>query len=152
MTARIIKRQSIIPRIDGIQHDYEKLKSLAELPLELFQEEDNFVKAQFYLRRALEGILNIGSHILTRIPGSRITEYKQVATRLGELGIVDRSFADSNLKAMAGYRNRLTHFYADVTHQEIYSILKNNLEDIPRFLSYIKRLLDKPEIFNLKIE
>ncbi len=152
MTDRIIKRSAILPRIDGIQHDYKKLQALASLPLEQFKQEDNFIKAQFYLRRALEGTLNIGSHILSRVPGGRITEYKQIAIRLGELNIVDRTFAENNLKAMAGYRNRLTHFYADITVEEVYTILTKNLEDIPRFLSYIKNLLDQPESFNFSIK
>jgi len=45
-----------------------------------FAKEENFVRGQFYLRRALEGVFHIGSHILSRIPGGRVTEYKAAAT------------------------------------------------------------------------
>ena len=64
MEKEAIKKQAILPRVDGIQRDLQKLNSLAEFPLAKFSEEDNFIKAQFYLRRALEGVFHIGAHIL----------------------------------------------------------------------------------------
>ena len=152
MVKETIKSQSIIPRIDGIERDIEKLENLGKLPLDTFATEDNFIKAQFYLRRALEGVFHIGSHILARIPGGRVTEYKEIALKLGELGIVEKKFAGNQLKNMAGYRNRLTHFYSDITPQEIYGIIKNNLEDISAFLQTIRELLKHPERYDLKVE
>ncbi|MBI3815433.1 MAG: DUF86 domain-containing protein [Nitrospinae bacterium] len=152
MAREPIKSQSIIPRIDGIQRDVKKLKMLVKLPIKKFGEEDNFIKAQFYLRRALEGVFHIGSHILSRMPGGRATEYKEIALKLGEFGIIDKKFAGNNLKAMAGYRNRLTHFYADITPKEIYRIVKIDLDDFDIFLKAVKRLLKKPKKFNLTVE
>lgn len=147
-----IKRQSIVPRIDGIQRDVEKLKGLGELPLTEFSREENFVRAQFYLRRALEGVFHIGAHLIARIPGGRVTEYKTIALRLDEIGIVPKGFAEKNLKAMAGYRNRLTHFYADVTPEEISRILKEDLGDLTIFLKAVKEVLANPDRFNVVVE
>lgn len=45
---------------------------------------------------------------------------------------------------MAGFRNRLIHFYSEVT--------KNNLDDIERFNEYVKLLLNAPEKYNMRIE
>lgn len=42
-----IKTQSIIPRIDGIERDIQKLRKLGGLFFEMFAEEDNFIKANF---------------------------------------------------------------------------------------------------------
>ena len=42
---------------------------------------------------------------------------------------------------MAGYRNRLTHFYFDVTPLEMYKIVKKDLGDFDTFLNYIKVFL-----------
>ena len=72
--------------------------------------------------------------------------------KLGEVGIVDKSFADSQLKSMAGYRNRLTHFYADITPEEIHAIIKENLVDFDTFLIAIKRVLSHPSEFGLIVE
>jgi hypothetical protein len=95
MTLPPIKSQSVIPRLDGIARDVAMLKTLGDLPPEEFAREENFVRAQFCLRRALEGVFHIGSHILSRIPGGRVTEYKAIALRLGDLGIVPQDFAQS---------------------------------------------------------
>lgn len=147
-----LKKQSIIPRIDGVERDVKKLKKLRKLTLEKFQEEDNFSLAQFYLRRALEGVFHIGNHLLSRLSGGRSTQYKEIAKALGEKGIVDRSFANNKLVKMAGYRNRLTHFYADVTPGELYEVLDDDLGDFDFFLIAIKKILKSPEKFNLKLE
>jgi len=152
MTPPPLKRQAIIPRIDGIQRDLEKLRPLSDLSPSAFALEDNFIKAQFYLRRVLEGVFHIGSHVLSRIPGGRPTEYKEIAVKLGELGLVDREFATSRLKRMAGYRNRLTHFYADVTPSELHGVTRDHLGDVEQFLHAIRALLEHPERYHLTVE
>lgn len=45
----------------------------------------------------------------------------------------DFDFADTALQNMAGYRNRIVHFYADITAEEIYKIINENLEDFNTF-------------------
>lgn len=147
-----LKKQSIIPRVDGIERDVKKLKGLRELELDEFRGEDNFALAQFYLRRALEGVFHIGNHLLSRLSGGRSTQYKEIAKALGEKGIVDPSFAENNLVKMAGYRNRLTHFYADIKPEELYEVLHNDLGDFDFFLTAIKELLKNPEKYNLELE
>lgn len=91
MIRQIIKSQSILPRIDGIQSDLEKLRPLKQLSLSDFSQETNFVLAKYYLREALEGVFHIGSHILSRLPAGRATGYKEIAIKLGELGIVEKN-------------------------------------------------------------
>jgi len=148
-----LKKESIIPRIDGIARDIEKLKKFAKRPLEEFKNnEDLFALSQFYLRQALEGVFHIGEHILSRLNGGRATEYKEIARLLGEKKIVPKVFADIKLKAMAGYRNRLTHFYAEVTPDELYSVVNNNLKDFDIFLKAVKDVLEHPANFGLEIE
>lgn len=153
MAVNKLKKESIIPRIDGISRDIEKLKSFAEKPRSDFEKnEELFALSQFYLRQALEGIFHIGEHILSRLNGGRATEYKEIARLLGEKKIVDKNFSETRLKAMAGYRNRLTHFYAEITPEEIYAILKNNLGDFEIFLESIKKIVEHPEKLGLEIE
>ncbi len=38
------------------------------------------------------------------------------------------------LYIMAGHRNRMVHFYREVTPRELYSIARDNLKDIERFV------------------
>lgn len=152
MISQPIKIESVEPRINGIQEDVAELQTLAGLDFEEFRKKGNFAHAQFYLRQALEGVFNIGSHFISRLPGGRSTEYAEIAKKLGEAGIVDRNFAEQNLKKMAGYRNRLTHLYAQVSAEELYGILANHLGDFDKFLQYAKAVLEHPEKFKLTVE
>ena len=63
-----------------------------------------------------------------------------------------KDFADTKLKAMAGYRNSLTHFYAEITPEEIRNILTERLEDFDVFLKAIKEVLENPAEFGLELE
>jgi len=152
MTKQTIKRQSILPRISGIEGNLAKLRKFSKEGSRVFDDDIKFAAAQTYLRQALEGVFNIGSHILSRLPGGRATEYAQIAKKLGELTVVDKNFAEQKLVKMAGYRNRLTHAYSEITQNEMYDIARNHLRDIEEFLSYIKTLLEHPEKFDLVVE
>jgi len=50
------------------------------------------------------------------------------------------------------YRNRIVHFYAQITPEEYYGIIKNNLGDFDIFLSAIKKVLEHPQRFGLEAE
>lgn len=147
-----IEREAILPRIDGIRKNLKKLEALSKLPLKEFLEEDPFDLAQHHLRLALEGVFHIASHILSRLPGGRSVEYKEIAIKTGETGICPKDFAREKLVPMAGMRNILVHHYSDIEPQRLYDIIKNHRVDIEQFLSHIKNLLEKPAKFGLKVD
>lgn len=147
-----IQRAAIEPRIDGIQKELVLLKEFVKEPFNKFGRAVIFDRAQLHLRFALEGVFNIGSHILARIPGGRFTEYKEIARKLGATGVVTKDFAEGKLVLMAGYRNRLTHFYTEIGPAELYKILQTDLDDIEYFLRAIKKVMEHPEKFGLRIE
>lgn len=114
-----------------------------------------FAAAEHYLRRALEAIFDIGGHIVSRFPaspGQRPSTLKGIAVDLGERGILDKTFAGKTLTRMAGYRNRLVHFYEEITPQELYDIIANKLGDFDIFAKSILELLENPSRFNLTAE
>lgn len=152
MTDFTINKETIIKRINGIQEEIAQMKKLGDVDFSEYEKSDRYKLAEYHLHRALEGVFNIGTHILSRIPGGKADEYKQVSQNLGKFNIVPKDFADNNLTKMAKYRNRLVHLYAQITPKETYDIIHNNLGDFDVFLSAIKKLLEKPEDFNLKIE
>lgn len=152
MNALPLQRESIEPRMDGIQKEISLLKQFAQLPYKAFKDDAVLDRTQLHLRFALEGVFNIGSHILSRIPGGRFTEYKEIARKLGEVGVVPREFAEQKLVPMAGYRNRLTHFYAEIKPRELYRIVREDLGDFEAFLRMVKVVLVHPDKFGLTIE
>ena len=94
-----------------------------------------------YLRRALEAVFDIGRHILAKTYGSRAIEYKAIAKELGEKGVITSELTDILIE-MAGYRNRMVHFYKEVTPEEMYEIVTKHLMDFDRiireFVSFIR--------------
>ncbi|MDO8729300.1 MAG: DUF86 domain-containing protein [bacterium] len=147
-----IEKDVVVKRINGIQQELAELRELGKLPCDQFQENKGFELGQYHLHRALEGVFNIGSHILSRISGGQATQYSEIALKLGEHSIVDKTFAKEKLVSMAKYRNRLVHFYAEVTLDEICKIIKEDLGDFEIFLSCVKKVLENPDEFGLTVE
>lgn len=152
MTLLTIERDVVLKRMEGIEAELSELNKIAKQDINQFSEGDGWKLAQFHMHRALEGVFNISSHILSRIPGGTATQYREIALNLGEYKIVPEDFAKTKLVQMAKYRNRLVHFYADITSKELHDILKNDLNDVEVFLKYIKKVLETPKKFNLIVE
>ena len=146
-----IEREAILPRIDGIQKNCAKLATLAKLPFKKFSEGDSYDLAQHHLRLALEGVFHISSHILSRLPGGRASEYKEVARKMGEMKIIPQNFAEKVLVPMAGMRNILVHHYSDIDPKRLYKIIRNHRKDIVQFLKYTKSFLENLDAFDLTI-
>jgi uncharacterized protein YutE (UPF0331/DUF86 family) len=150
MTELIIEKDIVIKRIEGIESELSELKKLSRIPFDEFSAGDGWKLAQFHLHRALEGVFNIGSHILSRIPGGQATQYREMALKMGEYKIVPKEFAETKLVSMAKYRNRLVHFYAEILPKELHEILQSDLPDFEAFLSSVKNVLIKPEQYGLR--
>lgn len=152
MNPRAVEKDIILKRTNGIEAELAALRRLAALPFPDFIKANGFELGQYRLHRALEGVFNIGSHILSRIPGGQATKYREMAQNLGKFKIVDEQFAKTKLSEMADYRNRLVHFYAEVTPEEIRKILQNDLGDFDVFLGAVKQVLERPEAYGLAVE
>ncbi|MCP5463430.1 MAG: DUF86 domain-containing protein [Deltaproteobacteria bacterium] len=147
----VIEKEAILPRISGIQKNLAKLAKLSEVPLSDFVDSDEYDLAQHHLRLALEGVFHISTHILSRIPGARAVEYKEIARRMGEVKIVPKKFAESKLVPMAGLRNILVHAYSEIDATKFHEIISEHRPDIEEFLGYIKKVLNSPEKWDLQI-
>lgn len=147
-----VEREAVMPRIDGIRKNLKKLEALSKLSFAGFSTGDSYDLAQHHLRLALEGVFHISTHILSRLPGGRAVEYKEVAKKMGELKIVPPEFAEKALVPMAGMRNILVHNYSDIDAGKLYDIVKNHRQDIESFLKLIKALLDNPKKFGVALK
>lgn len=147
-----VEKDVILARINGIEGELRELMKLVGDPFETFSQGVGYKLGQYHLHRALEGVFHIAGHILSRIPGAAATQYTELARKLGDVGVVPKEYADTTLVKMAKYRNRLVHFYAQITPEELYDILKNNIADFIPFLSGVKKLLEDPSPFGLIVE
>lgn len=136
-----INKTIIEERIRLLEKYFERLKEFENLSLGRLALPENFDAVAWNLRCALEATFDICAHILSRIPGVRAVEYKEMAIEMGKQKIVPTEFAEKTLYKMAGYRNRLTHFYFEVTPEEVYDIIQHKLADFTLFMGDIKKLL-----------
>ncbi|HEV8237991.1 MAG TPA: HepT-like ribonuclease domain-containing protein [Thermoanaerobaculia bacterium] len=119
---------------DRLQAVTEYLKQLRELPAasrdEFVADHRNPNSAESLLRRALEALLDVTRHLLAKGHGRGALEYGEVARLAGELGLIEDAALAMRFGEMARFRNRLTHFYREVTGEELYAIVANELDDI----------------------
>ncbi len=101
--------------------------------------------AESYLRRGLEALFDLGRHLLSKGFGKAPVEYKAIATDLQRVGVLDQTEANLMVQ-MAGFRNRLVHFYDEVRAEELYEICSVHVSDVERLASTMERwILQHPD-------
>ncbi|MBI5525740.1 MAG: DUF86 domain-containing protein [Deltaproteobacteria bacterium] len=108
---------------------------------EFMADKRNPAFVESYLRRALEAVFDIGRHILAKSYGFKDIEYKSIGKELGERSVITRDLSEK-LIVMAGYRNRMVHFYREITAAELHRIIAADLSDVEEFTREIARFLE----------
>ena len=141
-----IEKEKVSERIGDIKRALAKLESYKNLSSKDLQEdEDAFALVAYWLRIALEGVLTIGTHVVSRLPSNgKKKDYTRVLVSLGDYGIIPQEFANK-IRGMAGYRNRLVHLYWEVTPEELAHTLREDIEDFEEFIRHIGKFLQKQE-------
>jgi uncharacterized protein YutE (UPF0331/DUF86 family) len=152
-----LSKVKIETKLAIIRESMLALQKLAEecTEAEFVENPEKFAIAEHYLRRALEAVFDIGGHIISRFPyapGKRPKTLREIARALGEKGIVEKEFANGALAEMAGYRNRMVHFYDEIKPAELYKIITRKLNDLEIFATAAVRAADNPAQFGLSIE
>lgn len=139
-----VDKEKIIARIEDIKNAVLELQKLPSAELgDFLSDENNFHLACYWLRIAIEAVLTIGTHILSRLPSNgKKKDYTQVILSLVDYNVLPQDFAQK-IKGMAGYRNRLVHLYWKVSPEEIFNTLKNDIDDFRMFIGHIEDFLVK---------
>lgn len=146
MTSGKISEAVVSRRIEWIK---EMLAAIEELPLrtkkDFLRDRHHAAAAESYLRRALEALFDIGRHILSKKFASPVTEYKEIAQGLLEKKVLTPKEAEL-LRDMAGYRNRMVHFYHEIGPQELHEICRDHLEDVRKVQAGLVRWIAKNRV------
>lgn len=125
-----IRKRIVAEKVGWIR---EMCASMRRLPLDtgdLFQSDPrNPAAAESYLRRAIEAVIDLHRHILAKGFGIAVLEYKEIASALVEHKVIDEA-TGLLLKRLAGHKNRLVHFYNEVSTRELYDICTTQIKDI----------------------
>jgi uncharacterized protein YutE (UPF0331/DUF86 family) len=131
MTPGHIDLKIVADRLALVAGCLTDLRALPQSSLDEFlADRRNAFAAEALLRRALEALFDTARHMLAAAYGIGALEYRQVADLAAEKGLVTDEELSERFRLMAGYRNRLTHHYEDVTPQELYGIVASELGDL----------------------
>ena len=142
-------RRIVADRLAWINRMLTEIRNLPLGDLELFLADNrNVFTAESCLRASLEALFDLGRHILAKCFGIGVTEYKEIAFNLEQLGVLNRDQA-SLLKVLAGYRNRMVHFYHEISSKELYEICERDVVDIERLKeAYLQWIRSHPEVMD----
>lgn len=143
MTPANIDRKVVTQRAAWVK---EMIDALRDLPprnkREFLQNRNNVAAAESYLRRCLEALFDIGRHILAKRFAFPATEYKEIARGLLDNKILNEEEAEI-MRKMAGYRNRMVHFYHEITPGGRHEICLNHLDEIKLLLDRMIQLIGR---------
>jgi uncharacterized protein YutE (UPF0331/DUF86 family) len=125
-----ISEKVVAERLAWVEEMVAGVRALPLADMDVFvQDPRNAAAAESYLRRSLEALFDIGRHVLAKAFDIATSEYKSIPRGLREVGILSEEEADL-LRQMAGYRNRLVHFYDQITTEELYTICAREMDDV----------------------
>jgi uncharacterized protein YutE (UPF0331/DUF86 family) len=126
----------------GKLRDYLKiLKEISqEDEIEFTQNYKIYGLAERYLQLAIECVLDIGNHLISRLEFKKPETYQDIFIILGKNSIIPEEFSEKIAK-MAGFRNILVHGYLDLDESIVYNHLKEDLKDFEDYIKYIIQYL-----------
>ena len=134
MTEGRISRRVIADRLEMLG---DLIRQVKALPVDdraaFFADQRNVPAAESCIRRSLEALLDLGRHILAKGFAVGVTEYKEIADGLRRHEVLQATDADL-LRLLAGYRNRLVHFYHEVSEEELFDLCCHRLGDLEQLL------------------
>lgn len=133
-----LSKRVVVDRLAWIDRMLSEIQALPlETQSDFLSDSRNVWAAESCLRRALEAMFDLGRHILAKGYSLGVTEYKEIASNLSYKKILSASEADL-MRTLAGYRNRLVHFYHDVSAEELYEICTKYLRDVQTVVSVLR--------------
>jgi uncharacterized protein YutE (UPF0331/DUF86 family) len=134
----LISRVVVADKVALVGRMLDGIRTLPLDDLDAFTADPRMVAAgDSYLRRALEALFDLGRHLLAKGFGRTPAEYAEVARQLGDLGILDQTLA-ARLVLMARCRNRMVHFYDEITEAELFDILSGRLGEIEEVIGAVR--------------
>lgn len=133
----MIDQDRIRQKIQVAQDGLKKLEVIREYSYE------DFVRVPYVadaclrnLQVTIEALVDIGSHIVARHGYGLPKTYQDVIKLLVLNGVLEVKLQE-NYVNMVKFRNRIVHMYDDVSMEEVYAVVQDNLHDLRTFITSI---------------
>jgi uncharacterized protein YutE (UPF0331/DUF86 family) len=149
MNPSLLQAKVITERLAWVRQMVAQIRALPLDTYDTFRTDPrNVASAESYLRRALEAFLDLGRHVLAKGFGQVVVEYKDIARVLERVGVLDQE-QGALLRTLAGYRNRLVHFYHEISDLELYTICTQQLGDVETVVAALAAWIEAhPELID----
>lgn len=138
-----INQKVINRKINLINKDLKNLTQIGKIPLAKYLDSDDYeALAERYLERVIGRMIDINYHILSEAENHVSLDYYNSFIDLGKKRYLPKSLSKSLANA-AGLRNRLAHEYDEIDEKQVYHAVKRCLKEVPEYLDYIIKFLDK---------
>ncbi len=133
----MVNKAKLDQMLSNLQQYVKVLKDLSQVGRDSFLDNiDKIGNAKYHFVVAIECCVDIANHIISsenlRFPKENADSF----VVLIENDILNKDF-EENLRAMAGFRNRLVHLYWDVDEKRVYEYLQESLPDLEHFAQAI---------------
>jgi uncharacterized protein YutE (UPF0331/DUF86 family) len=129
--------------IGEINFAFSKLEAMSKLDEEHFlKNHEKIDSAKYNLIVVIEGAIDICNHIVAKAGGRAPNDYADCFGILGELGVLTDEFVEK-LKRMAKFRNLLVHLYWQVDNRKVFSVLREDIFDIKKYLQRIEEFIEE---------
>ncbi len=132
-----VDQNVINARVSKIREYIKILEEIQDEPKQAFM--DNYKiygLAERYLHLAIECVLDIGNHLISRLELQKPNRYQEIFLILGKNSILPMEFAVKIAK-MAGFRNILIHSYLEIDRELVYEHLHHDISDFNEYIKYI---------------
>jgi len=137
----MVRVEVLQKRIQKIDEYLQLLQKYPTISLEDFlSEPEHYNSAERLLQLAIEATIDMGNHLVADMNLGHADYGTQIPDILADKELISRELADIWVK-MIGLRNILVHDYLDISHQIVYEIVQNRLEDITTLRDFFGRYL-----------
>ncbi|MCD5414338.1 MAG: DUF86 domain-containing protein [Clostridiales bacterium] len=133
----IFDKEKIRLKIQLIEDNLRKLEMLKKIEFDVFITDfRNVETAKHLLQVSIEAMLDIANHIIARLRLKTPVTSRDSFLTLQEESILDKKSTNKYI-LMTKFRNRIVHLYYDVAIEDVYEILKNDLDDFRKYIQQI---------------
>lgn len=137
----VADRRRIEDRIDRIRSIRKDLEAFGRIGREAFRANRERQYAVLHaMQNAIEGCIEIASHIVSADRLGAPTDYAQLFSTLEEHRVISSAVAES-MRQMARFRNRIVHLYWNVDLDLVYGYLTERLGDFDSYVTAVEKYL-----------
>lgn len=139
----MVDREKLREKLHFIERNLKVLEGLTSLSEEDFRTDPfKFPGATRLIQVSIEAMIDIGSHIVARERLGLPKKYREIFGLLARAGVLSAGLLPT-YENMVKFRNFAVHLYAEVTPEEVLSIIKGHLGDFRAFIRDIVQYLDR---------